>query len=177
MIPAQSKIQSKSVLVDILMWSTGLPAWQRDALRRIITKDKLDVSDKSELEHLCRQIETARATDGNVLVAIPLAPEHLPAGPNAQASVSIQYLNNLTGVNRLPSGQKISFGPMPGLTVVFGDNGTGKSGYVRVIKKACRTRGAPPVIEPDAFAATLLPPACDIGINTNNGFFEIKWQD
>jgi hypothetical protein len=137
-----------SVLHDIFAWSIGRPAWQCDALRRIITKDKLDDSDRIELEHLCRQTEGAIATNGKALVVAPLAEEHLPAGPNAQASVSIEYLNNLTGVNRLPSAQKITFGPMPGLTVVYGDNGTGKSGYVRVIKKACRTRGAPPVIQP-----------------------------
>jgi energy-coupling factor transporter ATP-binding protein EcfA2 len=166
-----------SVLHDIFAWSIGRPAWQCDALRRIITKDKLDDSDRTELEHLCRQTEGAFATNGNALVATPLAEEHLPAGPNAQASVSIEYLNNLTGVNRLPPAQKITFGPMPGLTVVYGDNGTGKSGYVRVIKKACRTRGAPQVIQPDAFAATPPPPACDIGVKTASGSAEIKWLD
>jgi energy-coupling factor transporter ATP-binding protein EcfA2 len=169
--------QPKSVLHDIYAWSIGRPAWQSDALRRIITKEKLDESDRTELEHLCRQTQDALATNGDPLVAVALAPEHLPAGPNAQASVSIEYLNNLTGVNRLPSGQKITFGLTPGLTVVYGDNGTGKSGYVRIIKKACRTRGAPPVIQPDAFAAAPPSPACDIGIKIANGSAEVKWQD
>jgi recombinational DNA repair ATPase RecF len=165
------------VLHDIYEWSIGRPAWLCDALRRIITNEKLDATDKAELENLCRQTPDALASNGQPLVAIPLAAEHLPAGPNAQMSVSIKYLNNLTGVNRLPSGQKITFGPTPGLTVFYGDNGTGKSGYVRVIKKACRTRGAAPVIQPDVFAATPPTPECDIGIMTANGSVEIKWSD
>ena len=38
------------------------------------------------------------------------------------------------------------------MTIVYGDNGTGKSGYARVLKKTCRARGAPPVIRANAFA-------------------------
>ena len=175
-----SSIKSKkptSVLHDIFAWSIGRPEWQCDALRRIITKEKLDDVDKAELENLCRQTPGALAANGGKLLAVPLAEEHLPAGPNAQASVSIEYLENLTGVNRLPAGQKIVFGPTPGLTVVYGDNGTGKSGYVRVIKKACRTRGSPPVIQPDAFASTYPKPSCDIGIRTPDGNSKVKWED
>ena len=137
----------------------------------------MDDTDRAELENLCRQTPGAIAANGDKLVAVPLAVEHLPAGPNAQASVSIEYLNNLIGVNRLPAGQKITFGPTPGLTVVYGDCGTGKSGYVRVIKKACRTRGAPPVIRPDVFASAHPQPMCDIGIKTADGNDEVKWVD
>ena len=167
----------KSVLHEIFSWSIGRPTWQCDALRRIITKENLDEADKMELESLCRQTPGAVGVNGTPLVAIPLAEEHLPAGPNAQASVSIDYLDNLTGVNRLPTGQKIVFGPTPGLTIIYGDNGTGKSGYVRVIKKACRTRGAPPVIQPDAYLPTSPKPSCKIGIKSASGSREIEWKD
>jgi hypothetical protein len=166
-----------SVLHDIFAWSIGRPTWQCDALRRIITKETLDETDKAELENLCRQTPGAVAANGKPLVAVPLALNHLPPAPNAQTAVSLEYLNNLTGVNRLPTAQKITFGSSPGLTVIYGDNGTGKSGYVRVIKKACRTRGAPPVIQPDAFSTTHPLPACEIGIKTANGSSEVKWTD
>ncbi len=166
-----------SVLLEIFAWSIGRPDWQCDALRRIITKTTLDAADKKELEDLCRKTPNATSTDGKPLVPIPLAGEHLPAGPNAQASVSIECLNDLTGVNRLPSGQKVTFGHAPGITVIYGDNGTGKSGYVRVIKRACRSRGAPPVIQPDAFSPTGQKPACKIGIKTSSGSTEVTWVD
>ena len=166
-----------SVLHDIFAWSIGRPAWQCDALRRIITKETLDESDRAELENLCRQIPGALAANGASLVAVPLALCHLPPAPNAQTSVSLEYLNNLTGVNRLPTGQKVTFGQAPGLTVIYGDNGTGKSGYVRVIKKACRTRGAPPVIQPDAFSPTHSKASCEIGIKTASGSDKINWTD
>ena len=167
---------SPSVLHDILAWSIGRPVWWSDALRRIITKETLDDADRIELENLCRHTPGATGADGKPLVVIPLGKTHLPGGPNAKASVCIEYLDNLAGVNRLLAGQKIEFGSS-GLTIIFGENGTGKSGYVRVIKKACRSRGAPPVIQPDAFAAAPPKASCKIGIKTSKGSSEVGWTD
>ncbi len=47
-------------------------------------------------------------------------------------------LNSLRNVNALRGDQQLTFGPQ--LTVVYGDNGSGKSGYARVLKKAYRAR-------------------------------------
>jgi energy-coupling factor transporter ATP-binding protein EcfA2 len=43
------------------------------------------------------------------------------------------------GVNALAQDQTLKFAP--GLTVVYGDNGAGKTGYIRILKQACRARG------------------------------------
>ena len=61
--------QQKSVLECILEWSLLRPAWQRDALRRIIAKGKLDDSDYMELVELCKQGKSAADTE---LKPIPL---------------------------------------------------------------------------------------------------------
>ena len=42
-----------TILESILAWSTDRPLWQRDALRRIVQKGKLDDSDIVELAALC----------------------------------------------------------------------------------------------------------------------------
>ncbi len=53
--------------------------------------------------------------------------------------VTLKALKDLQAVNRITSEQPLRFEPA-GLTVVYGGNGTGKSGYSRVLKKACRAR-------------------------------------
>lgn len=140
-----NKPQPVSVLGEIFAWAKDCPAWQRDALRRIISSGELTQTDVAELEAMCRSLGKN---------AVPLDTAHLPAGPNAQDSVTLVSLGTLKGVNRIPSAQTIAFGASPGLTVVYGDNGAGKSGYARVLKRACRARGAVPEIHPDAYAAT-----------------------
>jgi hypothetical protein len=42
-------------------------------------------------------------------------------------------------VNALAEDQILKFGP--NLTVVYGDNAAGKTGYIRILKSACRARG------------------------------------
>jgi hypothetical protein len=37
------------VLSEIVTWSANCPAWQRDALRRLCSKDKLEQSDLDDL--------------------------------------------------------------------------------------------------------------------------------
>jgi energy-coupling factor transporter ATP-binding protein EcfA2 len=131
-----------SVLSEILAWSQCCPAWQQDALRRIVTIGALTKSDVDELEQICR---------AKGLGASPLDKVHIPAGPAAQNTVALLSLGTLVGVNRIPSSQKIVFGPAPGLSVIYGDNGVGKSGYARVLKRACRARDSQTPIHPDAY--------------------------
>ena len=48
------------------------------------------------------------------------------------------------GVNALKPGAQIDFAP--GVTVIFGENGSGKSGFVRVLKRAAGLRTAEDIL-------------------------------
>ena len=167
-----------SALHEILKWSGSRPEWQRDALRRIVVNGMLDEKDINELGDLCRSKHKAPGINSLSVKAEPLNSSHIPPGPGLQASVTLVSVGNLQGVNRLPPSESIPFGVGPGITVVYGDNGTGKSGYARVIKKACRTRGAPPKIYCDAFAAGMTSPATGTIVCSIAGkYHTLAWQD
>ncbi|RXV67313.1 hypothetical protein D1006_18685 [Burkholderia stabilis] len=64
-------------------------------------------------------------------------------------------------LNRLAKGQVLTFAAT-GLTVIFGGNGSGKSGYARALKRACRARDQIEPVHPDAsdpLAQTHIPEA------------------
>lgn len=140
-----------SALHEILKWSENRPEWQRDALRRIIVKGCIEDSDIHDLANICRTNHNAHVSTNPPVTVEPLTDKHLPPGPGSEESVTLVSIGNLQHVNRLPSDQEIHFGNAPGLAVIYGDNGSGKSGYARVIKKSCRARGESPVIHPNAF--------------------------
>ena len=171
-------IKPTSALYELLEWSITRPDWIRDALRRIVSKGGVDDADLKELERICR---AAHNVDNNLAPAIavePLNKTHLPPAPGAAQSVSLVSIGALKHVNRLPSNQVIPFGPAPGLTVIYGDNGSGKSGYARVIKKACRARGVPPIIRADAFApATLVRASAEIVFQVGGTNIPVTWTD
>lgn len=58
---------------------------------------------------------------------------------DADQPLSIQCIKDIKNVNALAAGQAIHIGPR--LTVIYGKNGTGKSGYVRMLNKAFLSRG------------------------------------
>jgi energy-coupling factor transporter ATP-binding protein EcfA2 len=65
--------------------------------------------------------------------------EHVRAPAAADQIVTLRGIEEIQNVNALAPGQRLAFGKK-GLTVVYGDNGSGKSGYARILKKACRAR-------------------------------------
>jgi ABC-type lipoprotein export system ATPase subunit len=127
-----------ALLDDILSWSKfALKPWQQDAIRRLFQKVELTAADVDELYGMLRH---SHGVPGAVaLAAVPFASEHIPATASVGSVVTLKALKDLQAVNRITSEQPLRFEPA-GLTVVYGGNGTGKSGYSRVLKKACRAR-------------------------------------
>lgn len=124
-----------NVLQEILEWSQGRPMWQRDALRRLVLHSELSDEDISSLTEICKSahgLAEQQETD-------PLAKEHMPDRAAGAVPVSLVSIFHHRGVNALAEDQTLNFAP--GLTVVYGDNGAGKTGYIRILKSACRARG------------------------------------
>ena len=124
-----------NVLKEILEWSQDRPIWQRDALRRLVLNGELSDEDISSLTEICKSahgLSEQQEID-------PLTKQHLPDRTVDAVPVSLVSIYHHRGVNALAEDQTLNFAP--GLTVVYGDNGTGKTGYIRILKSACRARG------------------------------------
>lgn len=129
--PTETTTEAVS-LAGLVTWSASQPLWQRDALRRLCDKEALDQADFSELLAICKGASTT---------AVPLDATHVSAPGAAGADVILKAVRDVRHVNALAGDQVLSFG-RKGLTVIYGDNGSGKSGYARILKQACRARGA-----------------------------------
>jgi hypothetical protein len=114
-----------AAFADIVEWSKGCPAWQRDALRRLCLQDQLDADDIADLIALCK--------DG--VAAIPLDAAHVKNAAAASETVTLKSLHTVQYVNALAPGEMLTFDKI-GLTVLYGDNGSGKSGYARIFEKS-----------------------------------------
>jgi ABC-type dipeptide/oligopeptide/nickel transport system ATPase subunit len=159
---------------EILNFAKELHPWQREILRQLIKKGALTAEDKKEV--------FKRATyDHNVIAApskpeeITLAEDELPSkssGPRAY----LVCLRDLENVNALKTGTRLSFGK--GLTGVFGENASGKSGYARVMKKACTARAAEPIL-PNVYAKSPSknPAKAIFEIDESGKLKEENWQD
>ncbi len=125
-----------SVYADILSWSLTRPDWQRDALRRLFLNPQLEPNDIEELLQICKAEHGL--LDHNVSHE-PLASHHFQEPDSSLPPVSLTSISNVQNINALAPGQTLSFSP-EGITVIFGNNASGKSGYIRLLKKVCRSR-------------------------------------
>jgi hypothetical protein len=125
---------------DITAWAKSRPPWQQQVLQTLAAGDPITEAD------------LASAID--VLLASPDQPQHAKPLNLALASadeftVTLAALRSCRGVNALTDEQELDLSTT-GLTVIYGDNGSGKSGYARLVKEAVGARH-PAQILPDVF--------------------------
>lgn len=163
-----------TVLQEIQKWSAELPAWQRDAIARLFVKGKLDQSDEDDMFALLKAEHGIPDPKGRIAGCLDASQVAAPVEEGKL--IQIVALRDLKHVNALAENQKLPFAPA-GLTIIYGDNGSGKSGYSRVLKKACRARDQSEPIHPDARLSTektgMAEATFDILIDGHPG--ERKW--
>jgi ABC-type transport system involved in cytochrome c biogenesis ATPase subunit len=109
-------------------WSKTLPDWQRDLLRRL-AKGPLADSDKAEVRAILIGVANAPG-------AVPLEFADLPVDENEHGCVELRTLGCFRNINCLAEDQTLPL--HPGLNVIFGANGTGKTGHGRLLRGVCR---------------------------------------
>lgn len=129
---------------DVLSWAQTRPWWQQKALARIIAGDTLGERDYEEIARSLIE-EPESPPDGGWFSNLT-PPQVTQAEP-----VQLVAVKNLANVNRLAPGQELTF-EENGLTVVYGYNGSGKSGYARVISSMVGARHQEKIL-PDVFAS------------------------
>ena len=164
----ETPIQEAWYLEHILAWSRDerTPHWQRDALRRLCTKGKLDDTDLTELTLLCKN-----SSKGD-----PLSEIHMPNLQATASKINLRYISSVEGVNALAPNQCLTF-RKKGITIVYGVNGAGKSGYARILKDACRARNPKgDRLLPNVYSETKCRPKATIGFSIKDENKEFNWK-
>lgn len=123
---------------EILDWSKEQEIWAQDSLRRIVLTPKHKLADP-EIAEILSRLKSAYGlgAEGEKPVCTPLAPQQLQKQGAESERRLLCSIEGVKNVNRLASDQRLKFA-LNGITLVYGENGTGKSGYSRVLKKLCR---------------------------------------
>lgn len=146
---------------ELITWSDqkARPDWQKDALRRLATTGELSKEDLSDLR---RVIEKATGLiEDEVAGVIPLAAEHLSDPAADTPRTTLGAIGPVRRVDRLASDQPPIKFAKNGITLVYGANASGKSGYCRIAKQLCRSL-SPQDLKGNVYeAATAGPPEVD----------------
>jgi hypothetical protein len=139
---------------DLLAWSERLVNCQRDALRRVLSGRPTE-TDIAELTAMAKAAHGV-SKPGTPMPAIA-SEAHIRAVGPADPTVAILAVREIKFVNALAPGPVIF--SQNGLTLIYGDNASGKSGIARILKKAGRARNPGGLIRPSVFEADPGQPA------------------
>ncbi len=125
------------VLKEIVDWASGLPLWQQVAVVKILNNG-VDEDTVGQLVGYCK-LEQEDKDELVKLLGDPLKNFKLQAGKSKSENVKILEINSTKNINAIKDDSIINFNET-GLTIVFGSNAVGKSGYSRIFKAACTCR-------------------------------------
>ena len=126
---------------ELIQWSDDAHyGWQRDALRRIVCFGEITDQDLQELKRIIKN--DVGIIDDNNAVPAPLLSSHLPKSAENAPRTTLLSIGSVKGIARLADDQDPLSFLEDGLTIVYGPNASGKSGYCRIAKQLCRSRSA-----------------------------------
>jgi len=116
-------------LVLLKGWFEKATRWQKDLFVQIWNGSMME-------EEICNRaiklIEQEHMNFNHRIVAVTTFPEDITFGTPAANRVILTQISDIKGIGALAPWKALSFGD--GLTVVYGQNGCGKSSYVRILK-------------------------------------------
>ncbi len=177
--PAEPPIQGTPTLAPsadtavaaLTQWAKEKRKWletlvfQATNLRRNLSDSELDVV------YDMLQAECGLKPAG-VTVTAAAQPSAKPT-PGFQ-SLSLKELSKVENVNALAGGQRLIFDDK--LTIFFGENGCGKSGYVRVMKRMSGARSAEEII-PNVSAPSPGPPKAEVTYRLDHKEETLAWNN
>jgi len=165
-----------SIITDIIDWSDGKPIFLREAIGRIIQKNVLSDDDILELTLICKSEQGLTKYQGN-LIDLEKVKESLEES-DVSIAVSVVKIFSTENINALQNNSEIDI-EEKGLTVIYGDNGSGKSSYVSILKQVCNTRGNIPIINKNLFigSAAQQNQKAKIQYKTGESVASVTWEN
>jgi len=134
--PVSPKLKADDYLRDFAANADG--AWLSSLIKRVLDSHK--VPDTAFLNRTYNEFLASNGLSGAKTERPPADATETPPRIAAlvRSGFTLKSLVHERGVNALVNGATISLHPQ--LTVIYGQNGTGKSGFVRILKKVGGSR-------------------------------------
>src|ERR1035438_3553329 len=135
----QASTQASHALLP--RWANAQDGWARTIACDVL-KNRVQPSDL-DIDAYLKLLLSEKKLSDEPFQPIPKIEEKQIDG-NPLEAVRVDSLTVGDGVNALKPGAQIDFAS--GVTVIFGENGSGKSGFVRVLKRAAGVRTAEDIL-------------------------------
>lgn len=163
-----------SVYNDIISWASNKPEFVKDALRRIVTSPVISTNDIDELTDL---VKKEVGVPGISIAPAPITSAHIPTSIISTSNVAkLLSIENPVNINALFNQAKLEF-EATGLTIVYGNNGSGKSGYSKILKKLCWSRHKDVELKPNIHTNDTTPQSVTLKYTFGSANQSYNWSN
>jgi len=155
-------------LENIASWFKNRSKWLQEAAKLLIQKNTLNESEISELVCFCKE-EIDNQSNSNK-IDLPLD----SLENNDFQTLRLCSISDIRGINILSPKKPLELGN-GNLSIIYGQNGTGKSGYVRILKHVCGARN-PGLLLPSAWLETPQKQECSISYEKDSVMRKVLWD-
>lgn len=139
---------------DIVEWLHERQYWLQVAAEKVLSHNVLSDDDISEL---CTLLKTGEGQRTDVKGDF----SEFSGTESTYEQLKINSIGGVQGIDNLAPRTPLLFGKR-NLTVIYGNNGSGKSGYTRILKKVCGKANAI-ILRPNIFQPPPAVKQCEIG--------------
>lgn len=151
----------------LIAWFNDQSIWIKDAVRTYYINGDITDKDIKRFAKECVDEISGEAKD------IDLTGLNLLAKDDRQ-SFAIKAISNVEGVNALVSDRSLEFG-INGVTVVYGENGAGKSGYIRILKKLADAKYKE-ILKENVYVPSKKKQSCEVTVVRNGSENTLKYD-
>lgn len=161
---------------EIVEWAASeLSDWEADIVKRLLLNKTLSPQDLKEIvDNVFVTYDIAENNEKKNCSAPTISSEIvgdiLTTEPVRLCNIhDVQNINAISSESNLPFSHK-------GITLIYGENGSGKSGYTRVLKSACFAKHIEPEILPNVYKQSSGPQSAIITFMKNGEKQQWEWS-
>ncbi|MFQ1684716.1 AAA family ATPase [Aeromonas veronii] len=167
----KESIVKDSLDSDVRSYINKLPYWSQFVASKVYLNGKLSQDDLNvAYKHL---LSALSITPQETRTPINIKPDSGIKG-EYKRELKLNSLKDVDGVNALSESQTIEFGP--NLTIIYGENGSGKSGYVRLLKQVLHSKSVE-TIEPNINKVHFKSPSANFTFSSNTEILSKSYPD
>lgn len=149
-----------SVFREIEEWFSTQSQWLQEAARLVIDTGKISCDEETYLLNLCKS-----EASGETIVTCGITPGSITTN-ESDSNFCLGAIKEVKGVNAIRQSQPLPFDSLQ-MNIVYGGNGTGKTGYIRLLKKASNSRFSEDILKNIYSKEKEKSQTCEILIKTN----------
>jgi hypothetical protein len=157
--------------ISLLRWAEPLDSWIRWIIDEVVATGR-PLGDAG-LDEAYRRLLAEKGLSEETF-ASPAAVGGGVASDSSSQALALRTLSDCSGVNALAPAQAITFNPK--MTVLFGENASGKSGYVRILKRLADVRSVETVLG-DVYGSSSVAPSAVVEYSLGDEVRELQWHD